>query len=1157
PLILDAEHTPIIPGPNDPVTVTARIIDELASGIMVTLHYRVDTSEYENGDEDIYPHHDPNDYNDVPMSDDGAHGDGEADDGLYGAEIPAQPDGTIIGFYVEARDAGTNTRAWPAPSLIDGVSEQVTNALYQVDESFDPDTWTAGTQPIYYLIMTENEKGRLLDIGDREGSEHNSDAQVNATFVSVDGVEIKVRHNVGVRNRGHGSRNDPPNNYRLNFPHDRSWEDATAINLNTKFTYLQMAGNALFRISGLAQCEATGVQARLNGENLAGSGAEMYGSYVHVEVVDTDFADNHYPDDDGGNTYKCMRVSHQADLRYEGTSPAPYRNNYFKRTNTAEDDWSDLMELCYVLDRSPDSKYAEEVRRVLNAEQWLRLLAINTLLNNNETTLANGNGDDYYLYRGLEDPRFVLIQHDLDSIFGMGDNQDPGGATRSIFRAIAIPTMKRFLHHPEFVPRYYWHLKNLIETTFSAGQLGPFLDELLGDFVPAGTIQQMKDFAAQRNAHVLSLIPSDLTIVSDLPQSSGYYVTDVNVAVLYGTADAIETRSVLVNGKPANWLPVDGEWDVVESQEANYETIVDRGSSWKYFDEYTDLGSDWYIDLNDSSWPEGDAELGYGDAAAGRPEATTIGYIDTNPGTPEVERNITTYFSRRFDVNDVSNYSRLGLRILRDDGAVVYLNGVEIARSNMPQGEIGYNTPSSTNVYGNDADGRDMETLYYGGGTYANDDDFTNIDIGLLQVGTNMLAVEIHQCQPSSSDISFDLDLRGQLKDAGPPIGVSLNPGINRIIVKTFDGPDGTGSKLDSGYIDVWYDDGDVTGISGTLAVDTILDAASGPWHVTGGIVVPSGITLTIEPGTTLFFNTGAGITVQNGGRLVAEGTEYRRIRLTSVPGGSHWEGVKFDHTLEDNRLAYIDHDSGDTQTHGSTDVRYSRVTIDNMTWSGTDTQVLNIDHPSVICRNSVFPSITSTEPLHGVGLTGEEYLIFEGCVFGTAEGYNDTIDFRDAQRPGPVVQFYDNIFLGGGDDGADLDSADAHIEGNVFMNFHGGGGDGTSSAVATGVEGGDPTEVYVARNIFINNDQAVLLKEDCFLYAQNNVFVGSDVAVVSFGEPYRDPPRTPGKGAFMEGNIFWNNAAMFEHFFQEPLPTYGPTGEVIVDNSILPVEWH
>ena len=94
PLILDVKHRPRIPGPNEPVTITADIIDEQTVGITVTLHYRVDVSVYEGVD--VYPHYDPNDYNDLTMYDDGAHGDGEADDGEYGVQIPAQPHLSLI-----------------------------------------------------------------------------------------------------------------------------------------------------------------------------------------------------------------------------------------------------------------------------------------------------------------------------------------------------------------------------------------------------------------------------------------------------------------------------------------------------------------------------------------------------------------------------------------------------------------------------------------------------------------------------------------------------------------------------------------------------------------------------------------------------------------------------------------------------------------------------------------------------------------------------------------------------------------------------------------------------------------------------------------------------------------------------------------------------
>jgi hypothetical protein len=1118
PLILDVAHFPIIPGPNDSVTVTARIIDEPATAITATLHYRVDSSVYE--DEDIYPHHEPNDYNELTMFDDGAHGDGQANDGLYGVELPNQPDGTVVEFYLEASDGSANSRSWPAPSIIDETPEQVTNLLYQVDESFDP-YWAPGNQRTYYLIMTETEKSRLLDIGDRQGGEHNSDAQMNATFISVNGIEVKVRHNTGVRNRGHGTRNHWPNNYRVNFVHDRSWDGVPAINLNTVYTYLQLAGNKLFQMSGIAQNQATAVQVRVNGENFARWDNEMYGSYVHMEVVDNDFADNHFPDDNGGNAYKCMRVGHQADLRYEGADPDEYRHNYYKRTNTAEDDWTDLIGLTYALsDNTPDANYVEEVNRVLNVEQWLRFLAINTLLDNSETTLANGNGDDYYMYRGIVDPRFVLIQHDLDSIFGMGQNS--GSATASIFRATAIPAMDRFLKHPQFARQYYFHLRDLIETTFSAEQLDPFLDNLLGDFVPQTTIDQMKDFIAARNAYVLSEIPSEFTINTDLPQSDGYYLTNVNTFSLYGTADAVETRSVLVNGQSADWLPIDGMWDFGGAGGVA-ETLVREHSVWKYLDDGSDQGipsmsTEWFghPNYNDSLWLEGPAELGYGDASQGRPEATVV-----NSG-PDGNYFITTYFRHSFNVNDASQYSGIRLRLLYDDGVVVYLNGIQAASRNMPDGDINFLTRANNNISG---------TAEY---TFSD----LPLDPNLLFTGINVLAVEIHQSSRTSADISFDLRLDGIM----PPQGTgALRPGINRVTVETFDGPNGMGNKLKYGSIDIWYDDGDVAEIFGTLAADTTLDAASGPWYVMDDIIVPAGVTLTIEPGTTLFFDTGIGIIVQQGGRLIAEGAEYERIRLTRVPAnGSRWDGIQFDQTTEDNRLSYIDMEYGDG-TEQAIKIDNTQLLIDSMTWNRTSKNVLEVSHPYLIVSNSVFPDQDNEEAIHGYGLIGDEYLIIEGNTFGRPSGYQDVIDFSDCHRPGPIIQIYNNVFLGGEDDGIDLDDADTHIEGNVFNNFLGGSGTGTPNAIAAD----QGSQITVTRNIFYNNVNAVLLKDDAEMRAENNTFAGHTSSVINFYES----DSTSGKGAYMDGNIFWNNADLFQNV--------GGQVELAVHHSILPSAMH
>ena len=1130
PLIEGVTNLPIIPRSDDQVKVSAHFIDEQPTGITATLHYRIDTSIYR--DEDIYPEFDYNSFNHVIMSDNETHGDIKAGDGIYTATIPAHHNEAVIEFYIEASDSSANRRTWPAPSIMDGTPQQVTNAFYQVDDSFVGDTfWIPGSQPIYYLIMTQADKDRLLDIGDKEGGEYNSNAEMNATFISVDGVDIKVRHNLGVRNRGHGSRDDPPNNYRLNFPHDRPWKGVTAVNLNTKYTYLQIAGSAVFRLSGLPEPEATAVQLRVNCENLGGNEYGMYDTYAHVEVIDSDFVGKHFPDDSAGNAYKCMRDLGPANLDYRGTDPDSYRNSYFKRTNISEDDWSDLIELCYVMSgETLDESYIEEVNRVINADQWLRALAINALLDNRETTLANGVGDDYYLYRGVEDPRFVLIQHDLDTIFG-----NLGSITSSIFRSMEVPSMDRLLSNPQFISRYYFHLRDLIETTFSAEKLRPLLDNLLSDFVPPETIDEMMDFMAARNSYVLSLIPSELSLETTLNQSSGYYKSYSNVFTLFGAADPVETRSVSVNNQSADWEPLDRMWYFGGGRTVT-ETLISTGSVWKYLDDGSNQGipsdgTNWFANpnYNDSYWLEGPAELGYGDASQSRPEATVV---YSGPGN---DHFITTYFRHTFNVDDASIYSGLYLRLLRDDGAVVYLNGVEIARSNMPDGNIDYLTHANSAVSSND------ESTFF---------DFT-MGANLLHDGTNVLAVEIHQASGSSSDISFDLELGGVM----PPYGTgSLWPGINRLVVQTFDGPNGMGKKLERKYIDIWYDDGDVSEISGTLTTDITLDAASGPWNVTEDLIVPAGITLEIKPRTTVFFDPNTKIEIH--GRLIAEGTEYKQIRFTRTPGiEDRWKGLQFVDSMSDNRITYAVIEYGRTN-NGMVGLENSKLLLDHVTLDNTDLRRIRSVDSSLIVRNCTFTDIFGpgqapttdnfSEHIWGSGISEGGQFVIENNTFGTTKGHNDAIDFDGPSRPDPIAEILNNKFMGGGDDALDLE-CDAHIEGNTFMNFINDQYN-TTSGESNVISAGAGKYYVMVRNVFYNNQHVAQIKNDSFVTFVNNTVTNSLEGAIYFDLGL--PDRSPGRGAYLDGDIFWNVASAFDGVI-------APATELTVNNSIIPVEWH
>jgi hypothetical protein len=182
------------------------------------------------------------------------------------------------------------------------------------------------------------------------------------------------------------------------------------------------------------------------------------------------------------------------------------------------------------------------------------------------------------------------------------------------------------------------------------------------------------------------------------------------------------------------------------AQPAAAAVLVPTGATWKYLDNGSDQGSAWRNPaFNDALWPANAAQFGYGDGG----EATVVSY-----GPIATNKYITTYFRHAFDVADPSSYAGVTISLLRDDGAVVYLNGREVFRSNMPGGAIAYRTPASANIGGAD------ESTFYP----------TAISATNLASGRNLLAVEIHQASTNSSDVSFDLELVGNTR----PVIISL-----------------------------------------------------------------------------------------------------------------------------------------------------------------------------------------------------------------------------------------------------------------------------------------------------------------------------------------------------------------------------------------------
>lgn len=168
----------------------------------------------------------------------------------------------------------------------------------------------------------------------------------------------------------------------------------------------------------------------------------------------------------------------------------------------------------------------------------------------------------------------------------------------------------------------------------------------------------------------------------------------------------------------------------------NKHVIIQEGAKWQYLDEGLPE-ENWTLQMSDSkNWKQGYAKFGYGD---GR-ETTLVSY-----GENKKSKRITTYFRKAFKISDPEEYLAYSIRLLRDDGAVIYLNGNEILRTNMPEGIISDTTKAEFIVTGK------QEAAYH----------YQVIDSDLFYKGTNRIAVSLHQIGPETSDCGFDLELLG------------------------------------------------------------------------------------------------------------------------------------------------------------------------------------------------------------------------------------------------------------------------------------------------------------------------------------------------------------------------------------------------------------
>jgi hypothetical protein len=311
--------------------------------------------------------------------------------------------------------------------------------------------------------------------------------------------------------------------------------------------------------------------------------------------------------------------------------------------------------------------------------------------------------------------------------------------------------LRLLLQNPEFKKRFIETFTTSLSTTFKPERIIGLIDEFqarikneipfhLAKWNPSGNwnyeVQRLRDFATQRNDYMRSHIQSffgltgNVNISISASENKGGFIFN-----------GVSSREALINSPYFTGLeftieadPLPGyafsHWNITKRQVTPV-ALVARGSSWKFFDEGIQPAN-WQSELyNDAGWPEGIAQLGYGEDD----EQSIVSY-----GSDPNNKYITTYFRKSVVVDDTVDFSTLSGKILFDDGVVVYLNGEEVYRNNLPAGVVDYNTLALS---------------------AANENVFESFSIpkGKIKPGVNVISVELHQNSVTSSDISFDFEL--------------------------------------------------------------------------------------------------------------------------------------------------------------------------------------------------------------------------------------------------------------------------------------------------------------------------------------------------------------------------------------------------------------
>lgn len=353
------------------------------------------------------------------------------------------------------------------------------------------------------------------------------------------------------------------------------------------------------------------------------------------------------------------------------------------------------------------------------------------------------------MWKKKENGKWRWILYDTDFGFSNSNNNtlshviNSGANPAALFRRLMLNETFR----NKFIDRFCIHLSS----TFETNRVNLIMDSIAANIATEITyhkskwghsqnfnsqISQMKAFSAARPDKILGFLGTQylktaitptIQISSNIHKASYKFnseeIIDNEISLKSYSGRAVKIEPNAVPGYQFK------HWEIEES--SNMETLLPMGETWKYYDGNARPASDWMQKaFSDASWKSGTAPLGYGPLG----HKTTISY-----GSDANNKYSTAYFRKEVTITGLDAKDDFTAVVYVDDGAAVYVNGTEIGRYNLPTGTLLYSTYANTYING--------ETASF------------DIPKNLLNEGANLIAIEVHQCNATSSDLIIDMSI--------------------------------------------------------------------------------------------------------------------------------------------------------------------------------------------------------------------------------------------------------------------------------------------------------------------------------------------------------------------------------------------------------------